>query len=220
MNQKLLKQWCDKFLIKNKYYEKFPEKIEELTETFSSIIQTNLNNFWETDIWTYNMFHDQSNVFQSNVVYNFLDTITTQNNIIDNDEIEVLNESLTGVSTFVIVTVYTLVAGNLVLMNSGFFDKIKHLVTSTYINGILKPFEWIGKNIVKFTQPKILKYNIVLESTNECYRKCGIDPNSIPAIYNEIKDSDIRTNINLKFTKFAKQKVEMGICLRECYMTN
>lgn len=220
MNQKLLKQCCDKFLIKNKYYEKFPEKIEELTETFSNIIQTNLNNFWETDIWTYNMFHDQSNVFQSNVVYNFLDSVTTQNDIINNDEIEVLNESFLLTSSIMVGIIISLNSLTLASLNTSALDFLKHSTSLVYFNLILKPFEWIGKNLVKFSQPKILKYNIILESTNECYRKCGIDPKKIPALYNEIKDSDIRTNINLKFSKYAKQKTEMGICLRECYLIN
>ena len=87
---------------------------------------------------------------------------------------------------------------------------LKHSTSLVYFNLILKPFEWIGKNLVKFTQPKILKYNIILESTNECYRKCGIDPKKIPAIYNEIKDSDIRTNINLKFSKSSILSADFG----------
>ena len=223
MDQQLIRKSCEKFFLKHNYYQNFPEKIEELIETYTNKINNELNYFWENDIEIYNKFHDQSKVFQSDVIINFLEfDLIEKNKIIDDNNLEQLNEFVLDTILFGVSFSMTFYVIKALTTRTRLFDDILHLFKTIGMS-IFNPFNKIGKKLTKWTDDKIISYSIVKRNSDECYLKCGIDPKDIPALYGALKETDRRTNINFNIVinnKKAKTNYELGACLRECYITN
>lgn len=194
MDVRFLTEICEAYLVDNDIYSlKDKKQINIIRDNITNNVLSMVKELRESDLELYTMIYDQGKIKQQQIIKQYLD-------LTYGDE-QTINESVLLIAG----------AGIGILATALYAGKHLSKTVMSIVHSIGSAFESIGKSIMLQGREAKFRYAIIQKNAQDCYKKCGIDPDDIvPTSYFAVRKDPVF---------FATPKgVKQGTCLRECYV--
>lgn len=200
MDQKFIQNMVDAYFIDNNIYEDETKKITK--DAFSKDILNEMRDLRENDLELYDRVYNMSRTNQNFVIRNYLSSHFINE---DTDENSELVESFTG----------SIVFGGAILLIMRLL--VPHKVSNTTFKALERVstvWQTVTKWMAKFGSKTRVRYAIVKQNTESCYKRCGVRNEDMTlSHYSGVHTSDPWWG---SWSNLERRRV--GECLRECFL--